>query len=66
MQRFRAEVNQDDAFIHQQKFVERLMLYLKEEVGLQSSEAQIKTLREAVADRVGGIIDAGQFAERSR
>ena len=64
VQRFRSEVNADDAFIHQQKFVERLMMYLKEEIGFQATQEQILTLREAVTDRVGGIIDAVQFAQR--
>ena len=51
-------------FMHQQKFVERLLLYLTEEVGFHSSADQIQIIREAVADRVGGITDADQFAER--
>jgi len=64
VQRFRQEVRSDNMFMHQQKFVERLLLYLTEEVGFHSSADQIQIIREAVADRVGGITDADQFAER--
>lgn len=64
VQRFRAEVQNDDAFIHQQKFIDRLMTYLKEEIGFQYSQSQLTTLRGAVADRVGGITDALQFLQR--
>ncbi len=64
VQRFRSETQSDNMFMHQQKFVERLLTYLKEEVGFQCSQEQLRTLREAVADRVGGITDAEQFSER--
>ena len=64
VQRFRSEVKSDDMFMHQQKFVERLLSYLKEEIGLHCSQDQLTTLREAVADRVGGITNADQFSER--
>jgi hypothetical protein len=64
VQRFRSEMHADQAFMHQQKFVDRLLAFLREEVGFQCSQQQLQTLREAVADRVGGIIDADQFAER--
>lgn len=64
VQRFRQEVSNDNAFMHQQKFVERLLTYLNEEVGFHLSQDQHQILRECVADRVGGITDADQFAER--
>ncbi len=64
VQRFRQEVSNDNAFMHQQKFVERLLTYLNEEVGFHLTQEQHQTLRECVADRVGGITDADQFAER--
>jgi hypothetical protein len=64
VKRFRQEVGADNAFMHQQKFVERLLTYLNEEVGFHLTEDQNKILRECVADRVGGITDAEKFAER--
>ncbi len=64
VQRFRQEVKSDDNFMHQHKFVERLLTYLNEEVGFHMGQEQYQILRECVADRVGGITDANQFAER--
>ncbi len=64
VQRFRSETLSDNMFMHQQKFVERLLTYLKEEIGFQCTSEQLTTLREAVADRVGGITNAEQFSER--
>ncbi len=64
VQRFRQEVKSDNDFMHQQKFVERLLTYLNEEVGFHLTPEQFQILRECVADRVGGITDANQFAER--
>jgi energy-coupling factor transporter ATP-binding protein EcfA2 len=64
VQRFRSEMHGDSAFMHQQKFVDRLLAYLREEIGFECSAEQLTILREAVADRVGGIIDADQFAVR--
>ncbi len=64
VQRFREEVHQDSLFLHQQKFIDRLLEYLTEEVGVHSSNAQLKLLREAVADRVGGIINGDEFGQK--
>lgn len=64
VQRFRQEVKIDNDFMHQQKFVERLLTYLNEEVGFHIAPDQFQILRECIADRVGGITDANQFAER--
>ena len=64
VQRFRDNVHSDDMFLHQQKFVDRLLLYLTEEIGLHSSSEQLKIVRMAVADRVGGIINGDDFHQR--
>jgi putative ABC transport system ATP-binding protein len=62
--RYREGVKNDDMFLHLQKFVDRLLAYIKDEVTVHSTEAQLKILRTAVADRVGGIIDGNAFEER--
>ena len=64
VQRFRDNVHNDDMFLHQQKFVDRIIEYLREELGLVSTEAQMNTLRNGVADRVGGIINGDDFHQR--
>jgi putative ABC transport system ATP-binding protein len=64
VQRFRDTVHSDDMFLHQQKFVDRLLQFLSEEIGLHSSAEQQKVLRTAVADRVGGIINGDDFHQR--
>ncbi|MBI2030151.1 hypothetical protein HYT05_00855, partial [Candidatus Kaiserbacteria bacterium] len=61
---FREEIHKDDMFLHQQRFIDQLLLFIKQEVGLTSTEAQIKVLREAIADRTGGIISSDDFQER--
>jgi len=64
IERFRVEAHSDDMFLHQQKFIDRLLEYLREEIGLQSTPQQLQILRIAVADRVGGIINADDFHQR--
>ena len=64
VQRFRDNVHHDDMFLHQQKFVDRILEYLKEELNMQSSEQQLSILRAAVADRVGGIVNGDDFHMR--
>ncbi len=61
VQRFRDNVHNDDMFLHQQKFIDRIVEYLKEEIGVTSAEGQLSILRAAVADRVGGIINGDDF-----
>lgn len=61
VERFRADAHRDDQFVHQQKFIDRIIEYLREELGLVSSESQMATLKLAVADRVGGIINGDDF-----
>lgn len=64
VQRFREEVHQDTLFLHQQKFIDRLLEFLRDGVGVTSSEAQLKLLRIGIAERVGGIINGDDFAQR--
>ncbi len=64
VERYREALHEDSAFMHQRKLIDHLLQYLSEEVGLQSSEAQLTVLRAAVAERVGGIITAEDFAQR--
>ncbi len=62
--RFRNDRNMDNLFMHQQKFVDHLLDYLREEIGVNPSDEQYKTLKSAVAERIGGIVTADDFAER--
>lgn len=64
VQRFREEVHSDSLFLHQHKFVDRLLEFLTEEVGVRSSKDQVDTLKASISERVGGIITADEFAER--
>ncbi|MFZ2555214.1 MAG: ABC transporter ATP-binding protein [Minisyncoccia bacterium] len=62
--RFREEVHQDSLFMHQQKFIDRLLEYLAEEIGITSSASQLQILKTSIAERVGGIINGNDFEER--
>ncbi|HUO50780.1 MAG TPA: ABC transporter ATP-binding protein [Candidatus Paceibacterota bacterium] len=62
--RFRDEVSNDAMFVHQQKFVDDLLMYLREEIGFPATQEQLTLLRTAVADRISGITSADDFAER--
>lgn len=64
VQRYRDGVNQDNLFMHQQKFIDRLFDFLTEETGLSISKQQSDFLRSSIAERVGGIITAEDFEER--
>lgn len=64
VQRFRENVQSDALFMHQKKFLDRLMVYVKEELNLQSNADQLVILKTAIAERVGGIINADDFLER--
>ncbi len=64
VQRYREDMKVDSMFIHQQKFVEDIIVFFKEEMGLEAVGTQWTVLRAAVADRVGGITNADQFGER--
>ncbi len=62
--RYREGIQHDDMFLHLQKFIDRILEYIKEEVEIPFTNEQLQTLRTAVADRVGGIIDGHSFEER--
>jgi putative ABC transport system ATP-binding protein len=64
VERFRAGMTQDTAFLHQKKFVDRLLEYLEVELHTQSTPEQMAILTTAVTERVGGIITNDDFAER--
>ena len=61
---FREEVHQNTMFLHQKKFIDHLLFYISTEVGVVSTKEQLEILRTAVAERVGGIINANDFEER--
>ena len=58
------QIGADDRFMHQQKFIERIMEYLHEEIGVQASPEQQKILSIGVGERVGGIIIPSEFEEK--
>jgi len=64
VQRFRDIIDSDDRFMHQQKYIERILEYLHEEIGVQVTSEQQKLLQLGVGERVGGIITAEEFEEK--
>jgi hypothetical protein len=62
--KFRENVHQDTMFLHQKKFIDHLLYFIATEIGVVSTKTQLDILRTAVAERVGGIIGAGDFEER--
>jgi putative ABC transport system ATP-binding protein len=64
VQRFREEMSGDKAFFSQQKFVDDILQYLKEEVGYQATQSQQTVLRNTVTERVSGIISADDFEQK--
>jgi putative ABC transport system ATP-binding protein len=64
VQRFRGAVHTDNMFVHQQKFITRVLTYITEELGMTSSHEQLEVLKVALAERIGGIINADDFLER--
>lgn len=62
--KFREEVQKDEYFMHQTKFIDRIMEYIVEEVDVQSTPEQLQILHTAVGERVGGIITGDDFEER--
>ena len=53
-----------DVSSDQRKFIDHLLFYISTEIGVVSTAAQLEILRTSVAERVGGIINAGDFEER--
>ena len=64
MQRYRDGLHEDNVFMHQHRLIDNLLQYLSLEAGLRSTEKQLSVLRASVSERVGGIINADDFAER--
>ena len=64
VQKFREEVHMDSMFLHQGKFIERLLEYLTHEIGAKSTANQLMILKTSIAERVGGIINADEFESR--
>jgi putative ABC transport system ATP-binding protein len=62
--RFRSTMHDENVFMHQSELVDNLLLYLTEESGIKSTDAQLKVLRESVSDRVSGITNLEDFQER--
>ncbi len=63
VQRFREIRGQDSAFINQSKFIDRLLEYMEKELGVQANADQKKALKEAVAERVGGMKNGDEFLQ---
>ena len=64
VERYREGLHDDSVFMHQRKLIDNLLQYLTDEVGIHSSEVQLKELSTAVSERVGGIITAEDFEQR--
>jgi energy-coupling factor transporter ATP-binding protein EcfA2 len=64
VQRFRDSIHTDDMFLHQQKYIDRLVEYLHEELGLNPTAQQLAALKTAIADRISGIISNDDFLQR--
>ncbi len=64
VQQFREGVNNDAMFMRQQKFIDHIYEFIMEELGIQATGAQKTSLRTGIAERVGGIINADDFAEK--
>ncbi len=62
--RFRESIHDDGVFMHQRKIIERLIEYMTEEIGLTSTEDQLRVLRTAFTERIGGILTADEFLQR--
>jgi putative ABC transport system ATP-binding protein len=62
--KFREEKMNDEMFLHQRKFIDNILTYISEEVGVTLTQETKELLRTAIAERVGGIIIGDEFAER--
>jgi len=63
VQHFREHRAEDSAFIHQSKFIDRLIEYMETELKVTASAEQKRILKEAVAERVGGIKNGDEFLQ---
>jgi hypothetical protein len=64
VERFRESIHNDSLFMQQQKFIDDILSYLRQEVGYQVSTVQDALMRTAVSERVSGIIGATEFGDR--
>ncbi len=64
VERYRNALHEDNVFMHQRRLIDNLLEYLTQEVGIHSTEEQLVVLRNAVADRVGGITNADDFEQQ--
>ncbi len=62
--KYREGVQNDAMFMRQDVYVQRIFDYIKTELEVHATEAQLKVLREAIADRIGGLTDGNQFEQR--
>ena len=59
-----AKIDKTFICLHQQKFIDRVIEFIREEIGLQSTERQFQILKESITDRIGGITNGDEFAQR--
>ena len=64
VEKYRAERTNDEMFLYQRKFIDRIMDYITVELGLVLDEVRQNVLRTAIAERVGGIINGEDFERR--
>jgi putative ABC transport system ATP-binding protein len=64
VRRFRETINEDDRFMHQKRYIDRIIEYLHQEIGVDASLEQKIVLQTAVGERVGGILKATEFEEK--
>ncbi len=64
VQKFRETINEDDRFMHQHKYIERIMEYLDHEIGVPVSPEQRKVLQIAIGERVGGLTNKDDFEQK--
>lgn len=64
VEKFRAQRDSDELFLHQRKFIDRVLFFISDEIGIVIPNEQKEILRTAVAERVGGIIIGDDFEKR--
>lgn len=64
VEKMRSGKRDDKLFLHQRKFIDRLLAFIASEVKETVSQEQRDLLRTAIAERVGGIINGDLFEQR--
>jgi putative ABC transport system ATP-binding protein len=64
VKRFRESIFEDDRFLHQKKYIDRIFEYLNEELGIDTTLQQKEVLQIAIGERIGGIISSSAFEEK--